>query len=70
MTVHLSRRLEHLENEHAAINKKIEEKNKAIKLRKQGKTYVDILRAVPVAKSTLALWLKEAKLSQAQNQKF
>jgi len=49
---------------------KIEEKEKAIALRKQGKTYTDILRAVPVAKSTLAIWLKEAKLSVPENQKF
>ena len=50
--------------------RKTQEKERAIALRKQGKTYVDILRAVPVAKSTLALWLKEANLSAAENQKF
>jgi hypothetical protein len=50
--------------------KKIEEKQKAIALRKQGKTYSDILRAVPVAKSTLAIWLKEAKLSVPEKQIF
>ncbi|MFA5791578.1 MAG: hypothetical protein WC884_00900 [Candidatus Paceibacterota bacterium] len=50
--------------------KKIKEKQNAIALRKQGKTYSDILRAVPVAKSTLGIWLKEAKLSVAENQKF
>jgi len=50
--------------------KKIEEKEKAIALRKQGKTYSEILIAIPVAKSTLGLWLKEAKLSKAENQKF
>ena len=50
--------------------KKIKEKANAIALRKQGKTYSDILRAVPVAKSTLGIWLKEAKLSKAENQKF
>jgi hypothetical protein len=50
--------------------KKIAEKEKAIALRKQGKTYSDILRVVLVAKSTLALWLKEAKLSISENQKF
>jgi|SRR3989344_7318468 len=49
---------------------KIREKQKAIALRKQGKTYSDILRAIPVAKSTLAIWLKEAKLSKAENQVF
>lgn len=50
--------------------KKIKEKENAIVLRKQGKTYSDILRAIPVAKSTLGLWLKEAKLSVSENQKF
>ena len=49
---------------------KREEKQNAIALRKQGKTYSDILRAVPVAKSTLALWLKEAKLSKPEKQRF
>ena len=28
------------------------------------------MRAIPVAKSTLAIWLKEAKLSKAENQVF
>ena len=50
--------------------KKIREKQNAIKLRKQGRTYSDILRAIPVAKSTLAIWLKEAKLSIPENQIF
>ena len=49
---------------------KTEEKENAITLRKQGKTYTEILRVIPVAKSTLGLWLKEAKLSKAENQKF
>ena len=50
--------------------KKTFEKQNAIALRKQGKTYSDILRAIPIAKSTLGLWLKEAKLSIPENQKF
>jgi len=50
--------------------KKTDEKAAAIALRKQGKTYSDILKAIPVAKSTLGLWLKEAKLSVPENQKF
>lgn len=49
---------------------KIAEKEKAIALRKQGKTYTDILKVVPVAKSTLAIWLKDAKLSTPEKQKF
>ncbi len=50
--------------------RKIVEKEKAITLRKMGKTYTDILRVVPVAKSTLAIWLKDAKLSIPEKQKF
>lgn len=50
--------------------KKLKEKERAITLRKQGKTYSDILRVIPVAKSTLAIWLKDAKLSIPENQKF
>ena len=50
--------------------KKTWEKENAIALRKQGKTYSDILRAIPVAKSTLGIWLKEAKLSIPEQQKF
>ena len=50
--------------------RKIQEKENAIALRKQGKTYSDILRTIPVAKSTLGIWLKEAKLSKAENHKF
>src|SRR3989344_2774990 len=50
--------------------RKIREKEDAIKLRKEGKTYSDILRVIPVAKSTLGLWLKDAKLSNSENQRF
>jgi len=50
--------------------KKIQEKQNAIALRKQGKSYSEILGIIPVAKSTLGLWLKEAKLSIPENQKF
>jgi hypothetical protein len=50
--------------------RKTAEKAKAITLRKEGKTYSDILRAIPVAKSTLGIWLKDAKLSTPEKQKF
>ena len=50
--------------------KKTKEKQNAILLRKDGKTYSEILNAIPVAKSTLAIWLKKAKLSKPENQKF
>jgi hypothetical protein len=43
-------------------------KQKAITLRKQGKTYSEIMKEVPVAKSTISLWLREVGLSVAQRQ--
>jgi hypothetical protein len=43
-------------------------KDRAIKLRQQGKTYSEILEVVPVAKSTLSLWLREVGLSKTQKQ--
>lgn len=51
------------------ITKKTE-KEKAILLRKQGKTYGEILKEVPVAKSTLSLWLREVGLSKPQVQRI
>ncbi|MDO8659855.1 MAG: helix-turn-helix domain-containing protein [Candidatus Parcubacteria bacterium] len=50
--------------------KKEKEKEYAIKLRKEGKTYSEILGIVQVARSTLSIWLKEAKLSKPEEQKF
>jgi hypothetical protein len=46
------------------------QKLKAIKLRKAGNSYNEILRVVPVAKSTLSLWLRDVGLSKAQEQVF
>lgn len=43
-------------------------KNKAIKLRKDGKSYSEILKYIPVAKSTLSLWLRSVNLSKRQKQ--
>jgi hypothetical protein len=43
-------------------------KIKAIKLRKEGKTYSEILKVIPVAKSTLSDWLKKVGLSIPQKQ--
>lgn len=48
--------------------KKIKEKKEAIRLRKSGKTYSEILSQVPVAKSTLALWLHEVGLAKKEKQ--
>ncbi len=49
---------------------KEELKKKAIILRKEGKTYSEILKEVPVAKSTLSLWSKDVGLSKAQKQRI
>lgn len=50
--------------------KKETEKRIAIKLRKQGRTYSQILSVLPVAKSTLALWLQSVGLSRKQKQRI
>ena len=50
--------------------KKTELNKKAVALRKKGLTYSAIMDQVPVAKSTLALWFKEVKLSKPQIQKI
>lgn len=47
---------------------KIEEKKKAIELRRKGKTYSEILSEVEVAKSTLAIWFQEAGIGEKQKQ--
>jgi hypothetical protein len=49
---------------------KEKEKETAINLRKQGKTYSEILSVVPVAKSTLAIWLQSINLSKKQKQRI
>jgi hypothetical protein len=50
--------------------KKEEEKKEAIRLRKIGKTYAQILSVIPVAKSTLSLWFREVGFSKRQKQLF
>lgn len=45
---------------------KIEEKNKAIRLRKGGKSYGEILKQLSVSKSTLSLWLRDIELTEKQ----
>lgn len=46
------------------------QKLKAIKLRKEGKSYSEILETVSVAKSTLSLWLRSVDLSKTQKQRL
>lgn len=45
---------------------KLREKEKAIKLRKKGLSYGEILKQVPVTKASLSLWLRNVKLSKRQ----
>jgi hypothetical protein len=49
---------------------KAKEKQTAISLRQKGFTYREILDKVPVAKSTLSLWLREVKLAKRQAQQL
>ncbi|MDK2948976.1 MAG: hypothetical protein PWQ56_141 [Patescibacteria group bacterium] len=48
----------------------MEKKQKAIILRKRGLSYSEILREVPVAKSTLSLWLRDVGLAKKQQQRI
>lgn len=48
----------------------ISKMEKAIALRKGGKTYSEILKQVSVAKSTLTEWFREVKLTKPQVQKL
>lgn len=47
---------------------KSELKIKAQKLRRDGMTYSEVLKIIPVAKSTISLWLREVGLSKKQKQ--
>ena len=49
---------------------KIKERKRAIKLRKEGYSYSEILKEIPVAKSTLSLWLRSVGLSKRQKQRL
>lgn len=49
---------------------KFKEKEKAIKLRKQGFSYSEILKEILVSKSTLSLWLRSVGLAKQQTQKI
>ena len=50
--------------------KKSKEKEVAIDLRIRGFSYREILRKIPVAKSTLSLWLRAVGLSKRQQQRL
>ncbi len=49
---------------------KIKEKEKAIKLRRKGLSYREILEEISVSKSTLSLWLRSVGLSKKQKQRL
>jgi len=49
---------------------KKKQKQLAVMLRKQGKTYSEILEKVPVAKSTLSLWLRDVGLAKRQRRRL
>ena len=49
---------------------KFKEKERAIELRRTGFSYSEILKNVPVAKSTLSLWLHSVNLSKRQKQRL
>ena len=49
---------------------KIALKNRAVTLRKQGNTYSEILKVIPVAKSTLSEWLREVGMAKKVKQIF
>lgn len=50
---------------------RLEDKNKSIKLRIQGKTYKEIQDIIPnLSKSTLSGWLKNVKLNSSQKKKL
>jgi hypothetical protein len=53
-----------------SMNHKQVERDKAVKLRQEGKTYNEILKTIPVAKSTLSLWLRDIGLAKIQKQKL
>lgn len=50
------------------MKKLVQEKEKAIALRKKGHSYREIMGQVPVAKSSLSLWLKDLPLTKSEKQ--
>jgi hypothetical protein len=52
------------------MNKKTDQKVRAVVLRRQGLTYSEILKTVHVAKSTLSLWFHDVGLAEHQKQRI
>jgi len=49
---------------------KTAEKEEAIRLRKLGKSYGEIKKKIKVSKSSLTLWLRDIKLTEAQQKRI
>lgn len=49
---------------------KLKERERAIELRRKGLSYSEILKQVPVAKSTLSVWLGDVGLTKSQKQRI
>lgn len=49
---------------------KIKEKKKAIRLRKQGLSYSEILEKIPVARASLSFWFKDIDLNEDQKRRL
>lgn len=49
------------------MNSNVQLRNKAINLRKEGKSYSEIMRELNVPKSTLSYWLRDISLTEKQN---
>jgi hypothetical protein len=49
---------------------RLEERKKALELRRRGFSYSEILKKVPVAKSSLSLWLRSTPISESQRDRF
>ena len=49
---------------------KLNERLKAIKLRKKGKSYKEIRKKISVSKSTLSIWLRDIKLTPRQEKRI
>lgn len=50
------------------MKSKVQERAKVLALRRKGYTYREILAEVPVAKSSVSLWLKDSPLTTAEKQ--
>ena len=49
---------------------KINERNQAILLRRQGLSYQEIRQKIPVSKSALSLWFRDVHLAKRQQQRL